>query len=71
MIAGLIGMHLMLGHREEAVRLILPQVREPNSSREIISVTRGAIRLDSLYSGIRNDRRIQALLKDDAAWVVK
>jgi serine/threonine-protein kinase len=67
----LIGIHLVLGHRDEAVRLITQQAHAPLSSNTSLYVTQASIRLDPLYDGIRDDPRIQALLKNDAAWVVQ
>jgi serine/threonine-protein kinase len=68
---GLILIHVLLGHRDEAVRLITEQAHHPVGSASIMPLTRASIRLDPVFDGIRDDPRIQALLKNDQAWVVK
>jgi TolB-like protein/Flp pilus assembly protein TadD len=68
---GLIAIHLLLGHREDAIRLIMEQARAPISVSTLLVITRASLRLDPLFDGIRDDARIQALLKNDAAWVVR
>ena len=68
---GLIVIHLLLGHRDEAIRLITQQAHAPLSSTTTLFITQASIRLDPVFDGIRDDPRIQALLKDDAAWVVR
>jgi serine/threonine-protein kinase len=67
----LVIIHVLLGHREEAVRLIMERAHQPISSATLLPVTRASIRLDPLFDGIRDDPRIQALLRNDAAWVVR
>jgi serine/threonine-protein kinase len=67
----LIAIHLLLGHRDEAVRLITQQAHAPISSNSALPITQASIRLDPIFDGIRDDPRIQALLKDDAAWEVR
>ncbi len=66
----LVAIHLLLGHRDEAIRLITERAHAPITSAPLLLITRASIRLDPLFDGIRNDPRIQALLKNDAAWVV-
>jgi tetratricopeptide (TPR) repeat protein len=68
---GLIMIHAILGHRDEAIRLITQQAHEAFQVVAGLPTTRATIQLDPLFDGIRSDPRIQALLKDDAAWVVK
>ncbi len=68
---GLVAIHLLLGHRDEAIRLITEQAHAPISATTQLFITRGSLQLDPLFDGIRSDPRIQSLLKDDAAWVVK
>jgi TolB-like protein/tRNA A-37 threonylcarbamoyl transferase component Bud32 len=68
---GLIAIHLLLGHREDAIRLIMEQARAPISASTQLVITRASLRLGPLFDGIRDDSRIQALLKNDAAWVVR
>jgi serine/threonine-protein kinase len=67
----LIAIHLILGHRDEAIRLITRQAHASISSNTSLYVTQASIRLDPIFDGIRDDPRIQALLKDDAAWEVR
>jgi serine/threonine-protein kinase len=67
----LITIHLLLGHRDEAVRLITQQAHAPISSNSALPITQASIRLEPTFDGIRDDPRIQALLKDDAAWEVR
>ncbi|HET7110319.1 MAG TPA: hypothetical protein VFI41_05570, partial [Gemmatimonadales bacterium] len=67
----LITIHLLLGHRDEAVRLITQQAHAPISSNSALPITQFSIRLEPTFDGIRDDPRIQALLKDDAAWGVR
>jgi Cytochrome c biogenesis factor len=68
---GLIAIQLLLGHRDEAIRLITQQAHAPLSSTTTVFITQASIRLDPLFDGIRGDPRIQALLQNDAAWVVR
>jgi len=68
---GLIAIHLLLGHRDEAIRLITQQAHAPLSSTTTVFISQASIRLDPLFDGIREDPRIQALLTSDAAWVVR
>ncbi len=68
---GLIAIHLLLGHRDEAIRLITARARTPVTWASVLEITPASIRLDPLFDGIRDDPRIQALLKNDAAWVVR
>jgi hypothetical protein len=63
--------HLILGHRDDALRMLREQAARPSSVLSLIPTTTGALRLDPLFDPVRNDPRFQALLKDDAAWVVK
>jgi serine/threonine-protein kinase len=67
----LIAIHLLLGQKDEAIRLITEQAHAPISSASILPITQASIRLDPLFDSIRGDPRIQALLKNDAAWVVR
>ncbi len=66
----LIVVHLLLGHRDEAIRLITAQAHQPGDV-SLIPTSPATIRLDPLFDGIRNDPRIRALLADSAAWVVR
>ena len=68
---GLVVIHLVLGHREEAIRLIASRTHKPLSSNSLLLITRQSIRFEPVFDGIRNDPRIQALLKDNAAWTVQ
>ena len=70
-IAGLIAIHLLLGRRDDAIRLITTAAHEPDGTQGIISITRGMLRLDPIFDGIRDDPRVRALLQDDAAWTVR
>jgi eukaryotic-like serine/threonine-protein kinase len=67
----LIEIHVLLGHTDEAVQMLTEQARRPVGSAWFIPISRGALRLDPMFDGIRQDPRVQALLKDDAAWVVR
>ena len=67
----LIVIHLLLGHRDEAVRLITARAHTPISSATLLPITQASIRFDPLFDGVRDDPRIQALLRNDAAWVVR
>ncbi|HET8632826.1 MAG TPA: protein kinase [Gemmatimonadales bacterium] len=67
----LLIIHLLLGHRDQAVRLVMARSHSPISSSTILLITQQSIRLEPLFDGIRDDPRIQALLKNDAAWVVQ
>jgi serine/threonine-protein kinase len=68
---GLILIQLLLGRRDEAIRLMTEQAHGPISATTIMPITKASIRLDPLFDGIRDDPRVQALLKNDAAWVVR
>jgi tetratricopeptide (TPR) repeat protein len=71
---GLIEIHVLLGHREDAIRLITEDASRPTNHWGLTSVflvTPGVILHDPLYDDIRNDPRMQALLKNEQAWVVK
>jgi tetratricopeptide (TPR) repeat protein len=68
---GLIAIHLLLGHREDAIRLILEQADGPTSVSSSVVITQASLGLDPLFDPIRSDPRIQALLRDPAAWVVQ
>ena len=67
----LVVIHLLLGHQDEAVRLITESAHAPLSGSSLLPITQATIRLEPLFDGIRNDPRIQALLRNDAAWVVR
>ena len=67
----LVAIQLVLGHRDEAVRLITEQAHAPISSNTLLYITPVSIRLEPFFDGIRDDPRIQALLRNDAAWVVR
>jgi eukaryotic-like serine/threonine-protein kinase len=67
----LVVIHLLLGHGDEAIRLITQQAHAPISATTMLFITQASIRLDPLFDAIRDDPRIQALLKNDAAWVVQ
>ena len=67
----LVAIQLVLGHRDEAVRLITEQAHAPISSNTLLYITPASIRLEPVFDGIRDDPRIQALLRNDAAWVVR
>jgi serine/threonine-protein kinase len=67
----LVAIHLVLGHKDDAIRLISDQAHGPISATTPLIITPASIRLDPLFDGVRDDPRIQALLKNDAAWVVK
>jgi hypothetical protein len=62
---------VLLGHRDEAIRLITEQAHAPISAATLLPITQFSIRLEPLFDGIRDDPRIQALLKNDAAWIVR
>jgi TolB-like protein/tRNA A-37 threonylcarbamoyl transferase component Bud32 len=68
---GLIEIHVLLGHTDEAVRLLTEEAHRPINSDWIFPITRGSLRLDPLFDAIRDDPRVQALLNDDSAWVVR
>jgi eukaryotic-like serine/threonine-protein kinase len=71
---GLIEIYILLGQDERAIELITQQTNRPLGDMEdfsILPVTRAVIRNDPLYDGLRDDPRIQALLKNDQAWVVR
>ena len=70
-IAGLIVIHLLLGRRDDAMRLITEAAHGPDGTQGVVSITRGMLRLDPIFDGIRDDPRMKALLQDDAAWVVR
>jgi TolB-like protein/Flp pilus assembly protein TadD/tRNA A-37 threonylcarbamoyl transferase component Bud32 len=67
---GLIEIHVLLGHRDEALRLLEDETHRP-LGYGLISISRAAVRMDPLFTTFRRDARVQALLADDAAWVVK
>jgi serine/threonine-protein kinase len=68
---GLLTIHIILGHRDQAFALLREQAARAPASLSLIPTTRAALRLDPLFDSLRDDPRYQALLKDDAAWVVK
>jgi TolB-like protein/Tfp pilus assembly protein PilF/tRNA A-37 threonylcarbamoyl transferase component Bud32 len=70
---GLIDVHVLLGHRDEAIRLLRERAGGPLdvSGSAVLPISRTVIRMDPLFASIRNDLRVQELLADDAAWVVK
>ena len=68
---GLIIIHILLGHRDEALRLLREQAARSPGSLSFVPTTQATLRLDPLFDSLRDDPRFQALLKDDAAWVVK
>jgi serine/threonine-protein kinase len=68
---GLIAIHLLLGHRDEAIRLMTEQAHAPISATTMLAITRASIRFEPLFDGIRDDPRVQALLKNDGAWVAR
>jgi serine/threonine-protein kinase len=68
---GLIIIHILLGHRDDALRLLREQAARPLGPLSYVPTTPAALRLDPLFDSLRDDPRFQALLKDDAAWVVK
>ena len=68
---GLIAIHIILGHKDEAIRLLREQAPRPAQSLSFVPTTRVALRLDPLFDSLRDDPRFRALLDDDAAWVVK
>jgi serine/threonine-protein kinase len=68
---GLAIIHVLLGHRDEAIRLITQQAHAPVSTTTLVFITPASIRLDPVFDAIRDDPRIQALLKNSAAWVVQ
>ena len=67
----LIVIHALLGHRDEAIRLITARAHTPLSSNTLLLVTQATIRLEPLFDGIRDDPRLQALLRNDDAWRVR
>ncbi len=67
----LVLVHVILGHRDEAIRLIREQAHRPLAFSSILPLSRATIRMDPLFAGIRPDPRLRALLADDAAWVVR
>ena len=69
--SGLIVIHLLLGRRDDAIRLIATAAHEPVASQGVVPITQATIRLDPLFDGIRDDPRMRALLQDDAAWIVR
>lgn len=70
-IAGLIVIHLLLGRRDDAIRLTATAAHEAVGSQGVIPITQGVIRLEPIFDGIRDDPRIRALLQSDSAWVVR
>ena len=68
---GLLAIHILLGHRDQVFSLLREQAARAPASLSLIPTTRAALRLDPLFDSLRNDPRFQALLEDDAAWVVK
>jgi tetratricopeptide (TPR) repeat protein len=70
-LAGLIVIHLLLGRRDDAIRLITAAAQEPIGTQGIMPITQAMIRLDPIFDGIREDPRMRALLQSDAAWVVR
>lgn len=68
---GLIEVHVLLGHTDEAVRLLLEETHRPLAMTGFLPVSRAVIRLDPLFDAIREDPRVRALLNDDAAWVIE
>ena len=70
---GLIEVHVLLGHHDEAIQLLKERAGGPLSAagNDVLPISRVAIRRDPLFASIRNDPRVQKLLADDAAWVVK
>ena len=68
---GLITIHILLGHKDEAFRLLREQAARPAQSQSFVPTTRAALRYDPLFDSLRSDPRFRALLEDDAAWVVK
>ena len=66
----LVAIQLVLGHRDEAVRLITEQAHAPISSTRCLYHA-GVRPPGALFDGIRDYPRIQALLRNDAAWVVR
>jgi hypothetical protein len=67
----LIEIQLVLGRNEEAIRGIIEQAGRPAPFGGTLPITRASLRMDPLFAPIRNDPRMRALLRDDAAWVVK
>jgi TolB-like protein/tRNA A-37 threonylcarbamoyl transferase component Bud32 len=70
-VEALLEIHVLLGHRDEAIRLLTEQARRPFSAQGVLPISRAVIRMDPLFDPIRGDPRVQALLANDAAWVVK
>jgi Tfp pilus assembly protein PilF len=68
---GLIIIHILLGHRHDALRLLREQAARPMGALSYVPTTPAALRLEPLFDSLRDDPRFQALLQDDAAWVVK
>ena len=67
----LIAIHVVLGHRAEALRLLREEASRPPSSTALVPITPVALRMDPLFDSLRDDPEFQRLLKDDAAWVVE
>jgi len=68
---GLIEIHVLLGHIDEAVRMLTEQTHRPVSTAWLLPITRATLRLDPLFQSFRTDPRVRALLGDDKAWVVQ
>ena len=66
---GLIVTELILGLRDDAIRLMIQRAHLP-FTQNVVLFTRAGIRLDPKFDGIRDDPRIQTLLASDTAWVV-
>jgi serine/threonine-protein kinase len=67
----LIEIQLLLGENEQAIRGIVEQASRPAPFGGMIPITRASLRMDPLFTPVRNDPRIESLLRDDGAWVVK
>jgi TolB-like protein/Flp pilus assembly protein TadD/tRNA A-37 threonylcarbamoyl transferase component Bud32 len=67
---GLIEIHVLLDHVDDAVRMLREQAHRPLSTAWPLPISRAMVRLDPLFQSIRRDPRVQALLNDDQAWVV-
>jgi len=67
----LIEIEILLGHSDEAIRLLLEETHRPLAIEGSLPISRAVIRLDPLFDAIRGDPRVRALLQDDAAWKVE